>query len=167
MELFPSFLNTFTADASHLDVCRFNLAERPYRIRQSDVIKIIAGEVTRESALPANEMMVTLEIGVETGASKARTQRYDQSKIIQQPECPVDGIKRDCRYALPDTLENLVGIRVISCLSNLTEDFYALMRQLDSFVTANRLEMFHALFYFIFLDLHIHALVKNRFLFAY
>lgn len=106
-------------------------------------------------------MMVTLQVSVETGSFTARTERYYQPEIIQQPDCPVDCIKRDCRYAVPDTLENLIGIRMIPCLSNFTENFYALMRQLYPFVTANRLEVFHSLFDFFFPDFHNRLLVKN------
>ncbi len=107
---------------------RFNLTKRAYRIRESDVIKIIAIEVSSESTLPTNKMMMTVQVSVETGPLTARTKRHNQSKIIQQPESPVDGIKRDCRYTVSDTLEDQIGIWMILCLSNFTEDFYALMR---------------------------------------
>jgi len=142
----------------------FNLTKRIYRLRESDVIKIIAVEVMSDSTLSTNKMMVTLQVSVEMGPFTARTKRYYQPKIIQQPECPVDGIKRDCRYTVPDTLENLIGIWMIPCLSNFTKNFYALMRQLDSFFTANHLEVFHSLFDVFLLDFHNHLPVKNRFL---
>ena len=106
-------------------------------------------------------MMVTLQVSVETGRFTACTERCDQPKIIQHPECPIDGIKRDCRYTVPDTLENLIGIWMIPCLRNFTKNFHPLMRQLDSFVTADRLEVFHSQLDFLLLDFHNHSPFKN------
>ena len=156
--MLSSLQDTFPAEASHLDVSCLNLTQGAYRVRQSDVIKIIAVEITGESTLSANKMMVVLQVGVETGPSAARTKQYHQPKILQQPECPVDGVKRDGWHTVPDTLENLISIRVIPCLRNFTENFHALVRQLDPFAPANRLEDFHPLVNFFLLDFHNHPL---------
>ena len=66
-DFISSFLNTFSADTTHFNVSCFNFTKRNHRIRESDVIKIIAVEVTSEPTLPTNKMMVTVQVGVETG----------------------------------------------------------------------------------------------------
>lgn len=89
-------------------------------------------------------MVVLFQVRIETGSFVPATGRHDQAQIPEQPECSVDRIKRNPRQSAPDTLEDLLGIRVVISLGNLAKDLDSLMRYLDAFFATDRFKKLYA-----------------------
>ncbi len=85
-------------------------------------------------------MVVALQVCIKAGSFPAGTKGCYQAKIIEQPKCPVNGVKRYRWQPPPDTPVNLLGIRVIFGLRNFAKNLQALMRHLNPFITTHRFE---------------------------
>ncbi len=145
------------AYAPHFHLQLLNLTDLIQRLRNLQVVERIADNIHRQPAPGADEVMMPMEVGIESRAIVMCSERVDQSQFLQQPQRAVNRVLGYGRNPFADPLENAFRIRMIADPGNLPEYLATLMGQLDIRIPADGLEVLHPFFDILPVDFRVHS----------
>lgn len=102
------------------------------------------------------------QVGVKTRSLSGRSKCCYESKVVEKPECPINRIQGYGWHSLSDSPKDRLCIWMVSRLSHLPEDLYALMSETNTCVMTRLLETLYPLIDFSYAGFHPENLIRNH-----
>ena len=154
------FLLALPAGATQFDIDRFDAAHLGNLPWHRNPIRFDAAEVADHPALPADEVVVAIRIGIEPRPVSHGTHAGYCAAVFKQSQCPIDCVDRDGGYPPSHTHEEGFGIGMLFAGGQLPKNLGSLMSCLYPLPTADLQEIRNA-FLYLFTWNHWDGLIRN------
>jgi hypothetical protein len=135
------FFGAVGADPLDFDLGTDDIAEAVHGIRDGQMVELGTLEIPNQTALHAAVVVVLCQVGIEADAFLARTEGCEKPKVHEQPKRAVHGVERNGRHCCLHRFVNRFCTGMILARSDGAEDYEALVRELDTRLRRNGLEL--------------------------
>lgn len=107
-------------------------------LRDRQPVQLGTLEIADEATAQTNEVMMTIEVRVESNAVASRPENAHEPLLVELPNGPVDGIQRHGRHAALHRAKDSLRIGMLFTGREFSKDLQALVRQLHTGILGGR-----------------------------